>query len=60
MDIKKNIVEITDKLNKITFTKKYNKNKNIDYKLILSNFIECISKKSIKPICSANEALKKY
>ena len=58
MDIKKNIVEITDKFNKINFRKKFNKNKNIDYKTMLSNFIECMNKKSIKPICSAKEALK--
>ena len=58
VDIKKNIVEITDKFNKINFRKKFNKNKNIDYKIMLSNFIECMNKKSIKPICSAKEALK--
>jgi len=57
VDIKKNSVKIFDKLNKIIFAKKFSKNKNIDHKLMLSNFIKCIHNKSKKPICSAREAL---
>ncbi len=58
VDIKKNIVNMFNKKNKIILKKKFNKNKYFDYENMIINFIQCINNNKSKIICSPQEAIK--
>ena len=58
VDIKKNIININNKNNKIIFNKKFKKEKKVDYKNMIRNFIKCVENKNNKIICSPDDAIK--
>ena len=58
VDIKKNTIIINNKNNKIIFNRKFKKEKNIDYKNMIKNFITCIENNKKKIICSPDDAIK--